>query len=77
MGLSGEASQWRVCYQRGLPRLVCKYNLCFKVFKTKRKERASTEGKEDSEEGDWKRLKVGCSITNYNSSLIIFFLFCF
>ena len=36
------------------------YNQCFKVFKTKRKERASTEGKEDSEEGDWKRLKVGC-----------------
>ena len=22
MGQSGEASRWRVCYQRGLPRLV-------------------------------------------------------
>ena len=23
IGKSGEASRWRVCYQRGLPRLVC------------------------------------------------------
>ena len=23
IGQSGEASRWKVCYQRGLPRLVC------------------------------------------------------
>ena len=33
IGQSGGASQWRVCYQRGLPRLVYSpFKLLFKPF---------------------------------------------
>ena len=31
----------------------------FQVFKTKKRDRSSMEGKEGEGEGDWKRLKVG------------------
>ena len=36
----------------------------FQVFKTKKRDRSSMEGKEGEGEGDWKRLKVGSSSVN-------------
>ena len=36
----------------------------FQVFKTKKRDRSSMEGKEGEGEGDWKRLKVGPSSVN-------------
>ena len=37
----------------------------FQVFKTKKRDRSSMEGKEGEGEGDWKRLKVCSSQVNF------------
>ena len=36
IGQSGEASRWRVCYQRGLHRLVSSHCMIFVVLNTRR-----------------------------------------
>ena len=57
-GQSGEAYQWRVCYQWGLPRLVCSHshNLRAKDLAKKLSMLAPVQCREESTSESWHRL---------------------